>query len=277
MKREIDIAILSDLHLGTFGCHAQEILSYLQSIEPEVLVLNGDIIDIWQFKKKYFPPAHIQVIREILKMSERGVKVHYITGNHDEALRRYSGTSLGNLSIDDKLVLEVDGKRVWIFHGDVFDATTKGWAKVLAKLGGKGYDLLILLNHVINQILLGMGKNRMSFSKKVKNGVKKAVAWIGDFEQTAAELAIQEGYDVVICGHIHQPQKRVVENQHGQVLYFNSGDWLENGSALEYENGEWNICYTPLEHKEKYQPSEPLLVPEVRTQEVSFWLQTLSA
>lgn len=132
MKRKIDLAILSDLHLGTFGCHAQEILSYLQGIEPDMLVLNGDIIDIWQFKKKYFPPAHIHVVREILKMSERGVKVYYITGNHDEALRRYSGTSLGNLSIDDKLVLEVDGKRVWIFHGDVFDATTKGWAKILA-------------------------------------------------------------------------------------------------------------------------------------------------
>ena len=277
MKRKIDIAILSDLHLGTYGCHAHEILTYLQSIEPEILVLNGDIIDIWQFKKKYFPPAHIQVVREILKMSERGVNVHYITGNHDEALRRYSGTSLGNLSIDDKLVLEVDGKRVWIFHGDVFDATTKGWAKVLAKLGGKGYDLLILLNHLINQILLGMGKSRMSFSKKVKNGVKKAVAWIGDFEQTAAELAIQEGYDVVICGHIHQPQKRMVKNIHGEVLYLNSGDWLENGSALEYKNGEWNICYTPLEHREKSRQPEPLQVPEVRSQEVSFWLQTLSA
>ncbi len=277
MKRNIDIAILSDLHLGTYGCHAQEILAYLQSIDPEILVLNGDIIDIWQFNKKYFPPAHIQVVREILKMSERGVNVHYITGNHDEALRRYSGTSLGNLSIDDKLVLEVDGKRVWIFHGDVFDATTKGWAKVLAKLGGKGYDLLIFLNHLINQMLLAMGQSRMSFSKKVKNGVKKAVAWIGDFEQTAAELAIQEGYDVVICGHIHQPQKRVVANQYGQVLYLNSGDWLENGSALEYENGEWKICYTPLEHKEKPGQPEPLQVPEVRSQEITFWLQTLSA
>lgn len=277
MKRNIDIAILSDLHLGTFGCHANEILDYLKSIEPRMLVLNGDIIDIWQFKKKYFPPAHIQVIREILKMSERGVKVHYVTGNHDEALRRYSGTSIGSLSIDDKLVLELDGKRVWIFHGDVFDATTRGWAKVLAKLGGKGYDLLIFLNHLVNSALLAMGKSRMSFSKKVKNGVKKAVAWISDFEQTAAELAIQEGYDVVICGHIHQPQHKKIKNEEGEVLYLNSGDWLENGTALEYHQGEWSIAYTPLEHKEKSSHSEPVQLPDIRTQEVSFWFQTLSA
>ncbi len=104
-KRDIQVSVISDLHLGTFGCHANDIVRYLKEINPKILVLNGDIIDIWQFRKKYFPPAHMQVIREILKMMEAGTLVYYITGNHDEALRKYSGTRLGNLLLDDKLVL----------------------------------------------------------------------------------------------------------------------------------------------------------------------------
>ena len=184
--REMQVCVLSDLHLGTFGCHAEEISDYLRSINPEILVLNGDIIDIWQFKKSYFPPQHMQVIRDILKLNTQGTQVYYITGNHDEALRRYSGTQLGNIRLDDKLILDLDGKKVWIFHGDVFDATTKGSARLLAQLGGKGYDLLIWLNHNINLLLSLMGREKMSLSKKVKESVKKAVSWINNFEQTAA-------------------------------------------------------------------------------------------
>lgn len=250
-KRKVQVCVLSDLHLGTFGCHAQEIADYLKSIEPEILVLNGDIIDIWQFRKSYFPPQHMQVVREILKLSTQQTQVYYITGNHDEALRRYSGTQLGNILLDDKLVLQLDGKRVWIFHGDVFDATTQGSARLLAQLGGKGYDLLIWLNHRINQILQLLGKERMSLSKRVKEGVKKAVSWINNFENTAAELAIESNYDTVICGHIHQPQKKIVKNEKGEVLYLNSGDWIENLTALEYNKQEWVIYQHPIAHRKQ--------------------------
>ncbi|MCE2847821.1 MAG: UDP-2,3-diacylglucosamine diphosphatase [Chitinophagaceae bacterium] len=213
------------------------------------MVLNGDIVDIWQFKKRYFPASHMQVIKEIFGMIAKGTQVVYITGNHDESLRRYSGIQLGNFQMVDKLVIELDGKKTWIFHGDVFDATTKGSAKMIAKLGGHGYDLLILVNRAINWVLKTMGREKMSFSKKVKNGVKKAVAWIGDFEQTAAELAIGKGYDTVICGHIHQPQIRTIAKGSGSVNYLNSGDWIENLTSLEYNEGYWSIhSFNEKEH-----------------------------
>jgi UDP-2,3-diacylglucosamine pyrophosphatase LpxH len=141
----------------------------------------------------------------------------------------------------DKLVLEIDGNKTWIFHGDVFDATTKGSAKIIAKLGGHGYDLLILFNRAINWILKTLGREKMSLSKKVKNSVKKAVKWIGDFEQTAAELAIENEYTHVICGHIHQPQIKTIKTEHGEVIYMNSGDWIENLTTLEYVNNKWEI------------------------------------
>jgi UDP-2,3-diacylglucosamine pyrophosphatase LpxH len=139
--------------------------------------------------------------------------------------------------------MELNGKMTWIFHGDVFDASTKGSARLLAKFGGHGYDMLILLNRCINWCLKLVKKEKMSFSKKIKNSVKKAVKWIGDFEQTAAELAIEKKYDYIICGHIHQPQKRVIETKNGKVTYLNSGDWIENLTALEYKNNDWEIYY----------------------------------
>ncbi len=240
-RRQVDVVVMSDLHLGTFGCHAKEIVNYLKSISPQILVLNGDVIDGWQFSKRYFPVAHMQVIKEIMNLLSSGTRVIYITGNHDEMLRRYSDIQIGNFQLTDKVVMEINGKMTWIFHGDVFDATTRGSAKLLAKLGGHGYDLLIMLNSLINWFLRLMGREKMSFSKKVKNSVKKAVAWIGDFEQTAAELAIAKNYDYVICGHIHQPQKRTIETKDGKVVYLNSGDWIENLTSLEYQNDQWSI------------------------------------
>ena len=152
-KRNLEVAVISDLHLGTYGCHAVEIVNYLQSISPRLLILNGDIIDGWQFSKRYFPAAHLQVIKEILDLMNSGTRVIYITGNHDEMLRRYSDVQLSNFQLVDKLVLEINGKMTWVFHGDVFDNTTKGSAKIIAKLGGHGYDWLILCNRFVNWCL----------------------------------------------------------------------------------------------------------------------------
>ncbi|WP_299335138.1 UDP-2,3-diacylglucosamine diphosphatase [uncultured Psychroserpens sp.] len=239
-KRKVEIAVISDVHLGTYGCHAKELLTYLNSIEPKTLVLNGDIIDIWQFKKRYFPKSHLSVIKKVMDMAANGVEVIYITGNHDEMLRKFSDTTIGNISIVDKLVLQLDGKKAWFFHGDVFDASIQN-AKWLAKLGGYGYDLLILLNRLINWYLLKIGKERYSLSKTIKNSVKGAIKYISDFEKVASELAIENQYDYVICGHIHQPKMQIIETKLGQTTYLNSGDWVENFTALEYQFKRWKI------------------------------------
>jgi UDP-2,3-diacylglucosamine pyrophosphatase LpxH len=263
------------VHLGTYGCHASELLQYLRSINPRLLIINGDFIDIWNFTKRYFPATHLEVIKEVMHMVSNGTRVIYITGNHDELLRKYSDMELGNFSITDKIVMEINGKMCWIFHGDVFDNTTKGSAKLLAKLGGKGYDFLILINRFINWTLNLMGQEKMSFSKKVKNGVKQAIKWVGDFEQTAAELAIEKNYDYVICGHIHQPQQREIITDKGKVTYLNSGDWVENLTSLEYENGKWEInTYDEKDfEKVKMHKEKPRL--NVVTEEVMLYMHTL--
>ncbi len=245
-KRKPEIAVISDVHLGTLGCHAKELLEYLNSIQPKKLILNGDIIDIWQFRKSYFPKAHLEVIKKIIDLNAKGIEVIYITGNHDEMLRKFSETNLGNFKIVDKLVLELDGKKAWFFHGDVFDVSVTN-AKWIAKLGGWGYDFLILINRLLNWILVHTGHKKYSLSKRIKNSVKSAVKFISDFEKTATELAIEQGYKYVICGHIHQPKmvRKVVKND--TCLYLNSGDWIENLTALEYSNKKWRVYHHQLE------------------------------
>ncbi|WP_339655250.1 UDP-2,3-diacylglucosamine diphosphatase [uncultured Maribacter sp.] len=244
-KRSVDIVVISDVHLGTYGCHAKELLKYLKSIKPKEVILNGDIIDIWQFSKRYWPKSHMKVVKLLLEWVAKGIPVHYVTGNHDELLRKFAGSSMGSLNIVNKMILPLHTEKAWIFHGDVFDVTMQH-SKWVAKLGAKGYDLLILLNRGINFISKKMGKGPISMSKKIKNGVKSAVKFINDFEQIAADIAIENGYEYVICGHIHQPEIRKIRTDKGEVTYLNSGDWIENLTALEYHKGKWKL-YSYLE------------------------------
>jgi UDP-2,3-diacylglucosamine pyrophosphatase LpxH len=239
-KRDVDLVILSDIHLGTYGCHSRELLQYLKSINPKAIVLNGDIIDIWQFSKSYWPESHMKVVRRIMKFVTENIPVYYLTGNHDEMLRKFANTEVGSFKLLNKLVLNLDGRKAWIFHGDVFDVTMQN-SKWLAKLGAVGYDSLILLNSFINWCLTFVGREKMSFSKRIKAHFKDAVKFINRFEITAAELAIENAYSYVVCGHIHQPEIREIATSEGSVLYLNSGDWVENLTSLEYHNGEWTI------------------------------------
>ena len=176
-------------------------------------------------------------------MLANGTEVHYITGNHDEMLRKFKGFQLSNFKIVNKLVLPLKTGKAWFFHGDVFDNTMKH-AKWIAKLGGKGYDLLILINNVVNWVSTRLGKGRISLSKKVKDSVKGVSNFVSWFEETASEIAIENGYTYVICGHIHQPKIMNYMSKGGeQVIYLNSGDWVENMTALEYNKDKWVIYH----------------------------------
>lgn len=187
----------------------------------------------------------MKILKHICGWISEGVKVYYVTGNHDELLRKFVGFEMGSFSIVNKLLLELDdNKKAWIFHGDVFDITMQH-SKWLAKLGAIGYDSLIALNSIINYFSEKiLKKGKLSLSKKIKNSVKSAIRFIDDFEKTSAEIGIMNQYDFVICGHIHQPKIKTVSNQDGSITYLNSGDWIENLSSLEYCHGTWKImCF----------------------------------
>lgn len=274
MARDVDVVVISDTHLGTYGCQAKELFTYLKSVSPKTLIINGDFIDIWQFSKSYFPKYHLKVIKKIIDLASKGTEVVYILGNHDEFLRRFADTSFGNIELTNKKIMTLDGKKAWFFHGDVFDASVQH-SKWIAKLGGIGYDFLIRLNVLTNWFLTKLGKEKYSFSKKIKNNVKNAIKFIGDFENAATELAIENEFDYVICGHIHQPQIRHVESKNGNCTYLNSGDWIENLTALEYHNKNWSIyTFNKYDFKEEldseHQDVELKNIDELIKEVVSF-------
>jgi len=241
-KRPVKVVVISDVHLGFLGSKAKELNKYLKSIEPETLIINGDFFDIWQFRTYYFPKAHAKVIQRVFKMASDGTKIYLLTGNHDEALRNYSGMTLGNIVLEDKLILELDGKTHWFFHGDIFDVTMRG-SRWLAKLGNTGYELLILINKFVNGLRFLFGKGTINFTKAIKDATKRGVKKLGDYEMAAANIAIDNGYDYVVNGHIHLPIIKEIVTEQGKVTYMNSGDWVENMTSLEYNNGKWQLVY----------------------------------
>lgn len=245
-RREVEIVVISDIHLGTFGSHAKELVRYLKTINPKTLILNGDIIDIWEFKKSYWPNSHMKVVKHILNFAAKGTQVYYITGNHDETLRKFAGAHMGNFSIINQLQLNLDEKRVWFFHGDVFDIVMQH-SRWLAIIGSISYDILIRLNYIINSVSAFLGKGKISFAKKIKDNVKSAVKYINNFEVTASHIAVNKGFDYIVCGHIHHAENRMIELSHGKSIhYLNSGDWIENLTALEYNNKQWSIYHYPI-------------------------------
>lgn len=262
MKRVIELVVISDVHLGTYGCHAKELALYLKEIQPEILILNGDIIDIWQFNKRYFPIEHLQVINRILKMASNGTKVYYITGNHDEKLRQFAPLKVANIELCNQLELILRGQKYWFFHGDVFDASVN-YSKWFAKLGGWSYDFLIRLNKSINVMRAYLGYEKTSFSQKVKYGVKEAVKFIQNFEEIALETALKKEVDYVVCGHIHRPIIKNEEHKGKNITYLNSGDWVEHLTSLEFDEGVWSIY--KFDEEAHVKPNVKLIVKEPKS------------
>lgn len=257
MKRPIDILVLSDIHLGTYGCRAKDLLCYLKTVDPQTIILNGDIIDIWQFNKHYWPKSHMKVVKYFLNQIAAGKQIYYLAGNHDELLRKFLNFQMGNFMIKNKLVLNLDGKKAWFFHGDVFDITMQ-YSKWLTRIGGISYDILILMNSFLNLLLEQLGREKFSLSKIVKNRVKSAVKYINKFEEVAIDIAAHNGYDYVVCGHIHQPNIESHSIQNKEVVYLNSGDWIENLTALEYSDKKWSLYQHKEELEREIEPIERL-------------------
>ena len=230
-KHDIDTLYLSDVHLGSKGCNAKEVLKTLKNYNAKNLVLVGDFIDGWLLQRRmYWPQSHNNVIQYVLKLSKKGTKVIYITGNHDEFLRSYSGEQFGDIEIVDEYI---EGS-IWTTHGDLYDGIVKlHW---LGKLGGRGYELSIMLDRWMKR----MGF-RVSLSKWLKSKVKEAVKFVTNFENALAKEAVERGCDTVLCGHIHTPSDKIIENG---VRYLNCGDWIENNSYIvKTLEGQFELRY----------------------------------
>jgi UDP-2,3-diacylglucosamine pyrophosphatase LpxH len=235
---------ISDLHLGTPGCQAEALLEFLKRVECQTLFLVGDIVDGWQLRRNwYWPQAHNDVVQKLLRKARKGTRVIFIPGNHDEFARRYLGHDFGGIEVAAEWIhLTADGKRLWITHGDLFDGVIQ-CAKWLAYVGDYLYEFTLRLNARFNSLRARMGLPYWSLSRYLKQKVKRAVSYVGDFEAALAREAKKRGADGVVCGHIHHAELREIDG----VVYANDGDWVESLTALaEHEDGRLEIIDWPL-------------------------------
>jgi len=261
--RKLDVSVISDVHLATLASKAKLLLRYLKSIQPKILVLNGDIIDSWRFSRNYFPKAHLKVIRQLVKMIEKGVQIVYITGNHDDVFRKFNNTRLGNFSIVNQLELNAGNQKVWIFHGDVFDHIIhhSPW---LAKFGAAAYGLLTAFNKVLNKVLRVFGGEDMILYKSMKDRILKEKKVLTNFEKAIGRAALSKNVDLVICGHTHIPVDKTISSENGQIRYINCGDWVEHFSAAECLDGNWSLNYfkSDTDEEDTESPTDELYIPD---------------
>jgi UDP-2,3-diacylglucosamine pyrophosphatase LpxH len=227
--------IMSDLHLGARQSQTHKILKFLKENKAEKLILNGDIVDGWALKSNgKWNKDCTKIFRKFMKMSEKGTKVIYIRGNHDDFLKPFIPFTLNNIKIVRKYVHHgIDGRTYFCFHGDVLDFVIME-ARWLAIIGGISYDFVIRLNTIYNKVRKWFNLPYHSLANTIKQSVKSAINFVSDFEIKAKGLTKEKGYDVAVCGHIHYPK---LEND-----YMNSGDFCENSTCLveDYE-GRWMI------------------------------------
>jgi UDP-2,3-diacylglucosamine pyrophosphatase LpxH len=241
---DVNSCFISDIHLATRDCQAEPLSDFLSSYTFKKLTLNGDILDAWRIKQNKWVwfPSHTKVVKSILKHAKHGTEVEYITGNHDEFIRPYIENSMnfGHIKVLNKSEhIGIDGKRYLVIHGDIFDGIGS-IAPWLAMLGDTAYDITLRINAYFNWIRRQFGFGYWSLSKYLKSQVKGAVDFMFKFETNLAEYAKKNGYDGVICGHIHHAEIKIIDG----IIYMNSGDWVESRSALiENHDGTWEIVY----------------------------------
>ncbi len=230
---------LSDIHLGSPGCQAFYLLDFLRVHRADTLYLVGDILDGWQLRRGwYWPQAHNDVVQKLLRMARKGTRIVYIPGNHDELTRQFIGLSFGGIEIaEDAVHTTLDGKRLWITHGDLFDGVMQH-ARWLAHLGSWIYEWLLKLNRWLNAIRQRLGLPYWSMSQYLKHKTKHATNFINDFEHVMTAEAKRRGCSGVVCGHIHKAEIRTIDD----IVYCNDGDWVESMTALvETFDGELRL------------------------------------
>jgi UDP-2,3-diacylglucosamine pyrophosphatase LpxH len=246
---------ISDLHLGTPGCQAGPLLDFLKSHSSQTLYLVGDIVDGWQLRRRWhWPQAHNDVVQKLLRRARKGCKVVFIPGNHDEFARGFAGHHFGGIEVREEAVhTTADGRRLWVIHGDHFDAVIQ-CAKWLAYLGDNAYELTLRLNRHLNSLRARMGLPYWSLSAYLKHKVKKALNYVTAFEEAVAAEARKRGYQGVVCGHIHRAEVREIDG----TLYCNDGDWVESLTALvEHHDGRLELVHWHGAHQ--HQPRRTML------------------
>ncbi|MEO8039969.1 MAG: UDP-2,3-diacylglucosamine diphosphatase [Betaproteobacteria bacterium] len=233
---------LSDIHLGTRACQAERLVSFLRHYDSEYLFLVGDIVDFWSMSRGIFwSRAQNTVVQKVLRKARHGVKVIFVPGNHDEALREYVGTSFGDIEVVREYEhTTADGKRYVLLHGDEFDQVTR-YHRWVAVLGDVLYNFLVRVNVYLSWVRRTLRiSGYWSLAGFAKRKVKGALEFIYSFESSVVHAVRERGLDGVVCGHIHAAAIKTIDG----VTYINCGDWVDSCTAIiEHLDGRMELLH----------------------------------
>jgi UDP-2,3-diacylglucosamine pyrophosphatase LpxH len=242
-RTKVRTLFLSDIHLGFRHARVRELNEFLHAVEAERIVLVGDIVDALSLARRAFWTAeHTEVVRTLLARQRSGVRLVYIPGNHDASLAMLAQMLQGQFEVHREWVHRTArGQRLLVLHGDQFDdlLPCPQW---LTRVADVLHGATVMVSHSINNMRRALGRPYWALTERIKLGIGASLRYIEQFEQLAAQHARAQGYDGVVCGHIHRPNLRHIAG----TLYGNSGDWVESCSALaENEAGELALLRWP--------------------------------
>lgn len=235
------IARSSDAHLGTPDARGEYLLHFLESIDCDYFVLNGDLLDVWNMQRRLWhrSPATTRLFQQLLRPAAVGTEVIYVPGNHDECFRDYVGQqSFAGVRLYRQWRHALaDGRTALILHSDEFDGAMSS-APLTRLAGNLGYEFLHRLDRLSRWPRHRLGRGHWSLCRYVKSRIPGPLGYVRQFEQAAVAHGATEGVDVVICGHMHHANLF----EQGGVTYANSGDWVEHCTALvEHHGGRLEI------------------------------------
>ena len=237
--RRVRSLFISDVHLGSRFANADAFLAFLEAYQPEFLYIVGDFVDGWSLRRSwYWTPTYTRIIQHLFDWASQGVIIRYSPGNHDQFLREYLRDFLWVEIADEFIHESADQLRYLVLHGDRFDDVELR-APWLSRLGSVGYSALLGIDRVINRPRAMLGRKPWRLSGGIKSRIKWVVSFLSGFEQRLVSHAKASGCHGVICGHIHTPALTRL----GDIDYCNTGDWVENCSALlEFDDGELRLA-----------------------------------
>lgn len=221
---------VSDTHLGSIHSHAGELADFLAQVSCERLYLVGDIVDLWWISRNRtaWGRDHSRVVEALHALRRVGTELVYIPGNHDRPLRHLVGLALPRMQVRRRMVhVCADGKRLWVTHGDEFDAITH-FGGFQEKLGDWLYTQILHGNRLTNAWRRRLGLRYWSMAEFLKSKSAAAERYIERYVRACVDDARRRGVDGIVSGHIHRPALTSVDG----VVYANDGDWVENMTAL---------------------------------------------
>ncbi len=232
---------LSDAHIKGTSSQQRVVCDFLDSIRDGTsrLFILGDFFDFWFGFKGVVPYGYIPVLSRLMDLREKGVELIYLEGNHDFFMGPFFSKVLSARVYANEASLEVGGRKALIAHGDMVDTGDYGYRLLRRFLRSK--PVFTLAHTLPPFLILGLAERFSGMSRRYRprqRGLRETL-------RRFAREKWKEGYEVVILGHSHTPD-RVEEDGR---LYINTGEWIKAFTYLEVTGSSFDLKeYNPSSH-----------------------------